>query len=61
MRIDSAKTAKLNRLRSYEKQNELNYTNFNNDQVNTPSTAWPNNNWSLMISKQLIFFDIKKK
>ena len=44
MRIDSAKTAKLNRLRSYEKQTESNYTNSNNDQVNTPSTAWPNNN-----------------
>lgn len=44
MRIDSAKTAKLNRLRSYEKQTESNYTNCNNDQANTPSTTWPNNN-----------------
>lgn len=49
MRIDSAKTAKLNRLRSYEQQqlNESNNINTNYEQqVTTPSNlqSWPNNN-----------------
>lgn len=53
MRIDSAKTAKLNRLRAYEQQQQqqLNESNINSStnydqQVTTPSNlqSWPNNN-----------------